>query len=43
MGEKPLYPGRISAEIGAIIDELTPNFITNFQQTKELVFKLLLI
>ncbi len=43
MGEKPLYPGRVSAEIGAIIDELTPNFNTNFQQTKELVFKVLLV
>ncbi|MBK5213166.1 MAG: UvrD-helicase domain-containing protein [Flavobacteriaceae bacterium] len=43
MGEKPLYPGRVSAEVGTIIDELTPNFIENFQKTKELVFKLLLI
>jgi len=43
MGEKPLYPGRVSAEIGSIIDELTPNFIESFQQTKELVFKILLV
>lgn len=43
MGEKPLYPGRVSAEIGTIIDELKPNFIVNFQQTKELVFKMLLV
>lgn len=43
MGEKPLYPGRVSTEIGAIIDELTPNFIVNFQYTKELVFKMLLV
>ncbi|MCZ4317723.1 UvrD-helicase domain-containing protein [Aequorivita viscosa] len=43
MGEKPLYPGRVSAAIGGIIDELTPVFITNFQQTKVLVFKMLLV
>ncbi len=43
MGEKPLYPGRVSAAIGDIIDELTPVFIKNFQQTKSLVFKLLLV
>ncbi|QQX77712.1 MULTISPECIES: UvrD-helicase domain-containing protein [Aequorivita] len=43
MGEKPLYPGRVSAAIGGIIDELTPNFIENFQQTKALVFQLLLV
>ncbi|WP_272855870.1 UvrD-helicase domain-containing protein [Aequorivita todarodis] len=43
MGEKPLYPGRVSEEIKAIIDELTPNFITNFQQSKQLVFKLFLV
>lgn len=43
MGEKPLYPGRVSAAIGGIIDELTPNFIANFQQTKALVFQLLLV
>ncbi|CAM3334993.1 UvrD-helicase domain-containing protein [Aequorivita lipolytica] len=42
MGEKVLYPGRVSAAIGGIIDELTPTFITNFQQTKNLVFRLLL-
>ncbi|TXD74655.1 UvrD-helicase domain-containing protein [Aequorivita antarctica] len=42
MGDKPLYPGRISSEIGAIIDELTPNFIVNFQQSKDLVFQMLL-
>ncbi|MCB0466341.1 MAG: UvrD-helicase domain-containing protein, partial [Aequorivita sp.] len=43
MSEKPLYPTRVTAAIGAIIDELTPNFIINFQQTKELVFKVLLV
>lgn len=43
MGEKPLYPGRVSAAIGGIIDELTPAFISSFQQTKNLVFQLLLI
>src|SRR5690606_4242750 len=43
MGERPLYPGRVSSAIGAIIDELTPIFITNFQQTKSLVFQSLLI
>src|SRR5690606_30789496 len=43
MGEKPLYPARISEAIKRIIDELTPNFITSFQQTKSLVFQLLLI
>src|SRR5690606_2991322 len=43
MGEKPLYPGRVSAAIGGIIDELTPNFIANFQQTKAFVFQLLLV
>tara|TARA_R110002020_G_scaffold39547_8_gene117417 strand:- start:1240 stop:4398 length:3159 start_codon:yes stop_codon:yes gene_type:complete len=43
LGEKPLYPKRVSAEIGAIIDELTPNFIVNFQQSKQLVFQLLLV
>ncbi|MEH6764340.1 MAG: UvrD-helicase domain-containing protein [Aequorivita antarctica] len=42
MGDKPLYPGRISSEIGTIIDELTPNFIVNFQQSKDLVFQMLL-
>ena len=42
MGKKPLYPKRVSAAIGGIIDELTPHFIVNFQQTKELVFKVLL-
>src|SRR5690606_9174100 len=43
MGEKPLYPARISEAIKRIIEELTPNFITSFQQTKSLVFQLLLI
>ncbi len=43
MGEKPLYPGRVSKGIGAIIDELTPHFITNFQHSKSLVFEMLLI
>ena len=43
MGEKPLYPKRVFAVIGGIIDELTPHFIVNFQQTKELVFKVLLL
>lgn len=43
MGEKPLYPGRVSASIGGIIDELTPAFISSFQQTKNMVFQLLLI
>lgn len=43
MGEKPLYPGRVSAAIGGIIDELTPTFIANFQQTKSSVFQLLLV
>ena len=43
LGEKPLYPKRVSAEIWAIIDELTPNFIVNFQQSKQLVFQLLLV
>lgn len=43
MGEKPLYPGRVSAAIKGIIEELTPVFITNFQESKELVFQLLLI
>ncbi len=43
MGEKPLYPGRVSAAIAGIIDELTPTFISSFQQTKNLVFQLLLI
>ncbi|MDP2687924.1 MAG: UvrD-helicase domain-containing protein [Aequorivita sp.] len=43
MGEKALYPLRVSATIGGIIDELTPVFITNFQQTKTLVFQLLLL
>ncbi len=43
MGEKPLYPGRVTAAIGGIIDDLTPAFINSFQQTKNLVFQLLLI
>ncbi|WGF93558.1 UvrD-helicase domain-containing protein [Aequorivita marisscotiae] len=43
MGEKPLYPGRVSHAIKGIIDELTPVFIKNFQQTKTMVFKLLLV
>ncbi len=43
MGEKPLYPTRVSAAIGGIIDELTPDLIINFLQTKNLVFKVLLV
>lgn len=43
MGEKPLYPTRVSSAIGGIIDELTPNFITTFHKTKDLVFQLFLV
>ncbi len=43
MGEKPLYPTRVSSGTGSIIDGLTPYFIEKFQQTKTLVFQLLLI
>ena len=43
MGEKPLYPGRVSVLNRGIIDELTPTFKSSFQQTKNLVFQLLLI
>lgn len=43
LGEKPLYPSRVSKEIGGIIDELTSFFIANFQETKSLVFQLFLI
>ena len=38
-----MYPGRVSGAIKGIIDELAPNFIVSFQQTKSLVFQLLLI
>lgn len=43
MGEKPLYPTRVPLDIRAIIDTLTPRFIADFQQTKDLVFQLFLI
>lgn len=43
MGEKPLYPTRVPTAIGAVIDELTPQFIALFQQSKNLVFRVLLI
>lgn len=43
MSERPLYPERVSVETGAIIDKLAPTFISNFESTKNRVFKLLLI
>lgn len=43
MGEKPLYPTRVSPAIKVTIDELTPAFVSSFQQTKTLVFQLLLV
>lgn len=43
MGEKPLYPGRVSAEIGAVIDTLAPRFTEYFHQSKAWVFQWLLI
>ncbi len=39
IGEKPLYPGRVSSVIKGIIDELTPTFSEKFQQTKQLIPK----
>lgn len=42
MGEKPLYPKRVSASTAATIDRITPNIISWFQQTKDLFFKLAL-
>lgn len=43
LGEVPLYPKRVSAATAGVIDELVPVFVTNFQETKNLVFQLLLI
>lgn len=43
MGEIPLYPKRVSAAIAGIMDELVPVFVKNFQDTKTLIFQLLLI
>lgn len=43
LGEKPLYPTRVPMEIRAIIDNITPRLIADFQQTKDLVFQFLLI
>ncbi|MDN3722987.1 UvrD-helicase domain-containing protein [Aequorivita sp. SDUM287046] len=43
MGEKPLYPKRVSVDVGNIIESLTPDFIANFTQSKNLVFQFFLI
>ncbi|PKA83003.1 ATP-dependent exoDNAse (exonuclease V) beta subunit [Ulvibacter sp. MAR_2010_11] len=46
MGEKPLYPGRVAKdtpEIIPVIETLTPNFIENFEITKQWVYELSLI
>lgn len=46
MNNKPLYPGRVkkdTPEIAIIIDEITPVFISNFEETKELVPQILLL
>jgi ATP-dependent exoDNAse (exonuclease V) beta subunit len=37
MGNKPLYPARVDKNIGGIIDELTPLFISNFDRVKKQV------
>lgn len=42
MGDKPLYPKRVDANISSIIDELTPVFIANFETSKNLVHQFLL-
>lgn len=42
MGDKPLYPTRVvkeSPHLAPVIDELTPQFITAFEETKRLVFQ----
>ena len=38
MGNKPLYPARVDHNIGSIIDELTPLFISNFETVKKQVY-----
>ncbi len=43
LGEKPLYPKRAELQIASIIDELTPVFIDNFNNTKIATYELLLI
>jgi ATP-dependent exoDNAse (exonuclease V) beta subunit len=43
LGEKPLYPKRVSSHTAAIIDELTPSLINHFKETKNLFFKLSVI
>ena len=42
MGEKPLYPKRVSDDVALIIDDLTPRFQNNFETTKSLVYELFL-
>ncbi len=43
MGEKPLYPGRVSSETAAVIDGLVPRLIDDFQETKTMVSQVLLM
>jgi len=43
LGEKPLYPGRVSGSVKAIIDGLTPEIIAVYNRTKKLYFELNLI
>lgn len=41
MGEKPLYPGRVSDMVASTIDSLTPQFIESFQKTRDSVYQVL--
>ena len=43
IGEKPLYPTRVSTDTATTINGLTSNIISYFQETKDLFFKLALI
>lgn len=43
LGEKPIYPKRVSAAIAATLDGLIPTLVSHFQQTKGWFFQLLAI
>ncbi len=46
LGEKPLYPGRVlkeAPELAAVLDELEPSFIENFNDSKKLAYQELLV
>lgn len=41
--EKPLYPKRVTSEIAGIIDNIQPNLVALFNETKKYVFELSLL